>query len=38
MGFRNGNSLEGEFAGRLVVEDSTTETPKLALYQIWAVG
>lgn len=38
MGFRNGNSLEGEFSGRITIEGPTSDTPKLLLYQVYAVS
>ncbi|OAL22385.1 hypothetical protein AYO20_11210 [Fonsecaea nubica] len=36
MGLRNGNSVAGEFTGRLRIENPTSSQPKLLLYQIWA--
>lgn len=38
MDFRNGNSLEGEFACRITIEGSSTDAPKLTLYQVYAVS
>ncbi|KIW82952.1 hypothetical protein Z517_02195 [Fonsecaea pedrosoi CBS 271.37] len=36
MGLRNGQSVAGEFTGRLRIENPTSSQPKLLLYQIWA--
>lgn len=38
MSFRNGSELDMEFAGRLKISGPKTDTPKLKLYQVWAVG
>ena len=38
MGFRNGNSLQGEFAGRLIIDGATGDSPKLTHYQVYAVS
>lgn len=38
MDFRNGKSVSGQFTGRLGVEYTASQKPKLTLYQVWAVS
>jgi len=35
-GFKNGKKVTMEFAARIIVEGSSTEKPKIKLYQVWA--